>query len=742
MFANIIIDISHEKLDKTFQYAIPERLAGQIEVGMQVSVPFGNGNRKITGYVIELTDRPQIAVTRIKEIDSIVEGRVKAETRLIRLAAWIRHNYGSTMNQALKTVIPIKESVKAKEKKMVRLIISREEALEKLQEFTRKSNHARVRLLSALLDDEMIEYSLITGKLNVTGQTIKSFEKMGIIEIEVTEYYRNPVKVRPEAEIRNILNPVQKHVVDTILDDYRAGIRDTYLIFGVTGSGKTEVYMNVIEDVIAQGRQVIMLIPEISLTYQTVVRFYRRFGDRVSIMNSRLSKGERYDQFRRALNGDIDIMIGPRSALFTPFENIGLIVIDEEHEGAYKSETSPRYHARKTAIEIAKDSNASVILGSATPSVDSYYHALKGEYKLLELKNRARSSSLPDVYVEDLREELKAGNRSIFSYRLQKMIQDRLEHKQQIMLFLNKRGYAGFISCRSCGHVMKCPHCDVSLTAHKNGKLVCHYCGYEEPMVHKCPSCGSKYISGFRAGTQQVEEIVHKMYPQAKVLRMDMDTTAAKGSHEKILAAFANHEADILIGTQMIVKGHDFPNVTLVGILAADMSLYSSDYRASERTFQLLTQAAGRAGRGDLKGEVVIQTYTPDHYSIVTAQHQDYTGFFEQEIQYRTLLNYPPVSNLLLVKLSSKDEKALEHAVSLIQIGRNILPDKKEFLQVIGPVNASLYKANDIYNKVIYIKCKKYDTLTECKDEIEQFTRENYYFSKVSTQFDFNPLNM
>ncbi len=742
MFANIIIDISHEKLDKTFQYAIPERLAGQIEVGMLVSVPFGNGNRKITGYVIELTDRPQIAVTRIKEIDSIVEGRVKAETRLIRLAAWIRHNYGSTMNQALKTVIPIKESVKAKEKKMVRLIISREEALEKLQEFTRKSNHARVRLLSALLDDEMIEYSLITGKLNVTGQTIKSFEKMGIIEIEVTEYYRNPVKVRPEAEIRNILNPVQKHVVDTILDDYRAGIRDTYLIFGVTGSGKTEVYMNVIEDVIAQGRQVIMLIPEISLTYQTVVRFYRRFGDRVSIMNSRLSKGERYDQFRRALNGDIDIMIGPRSALFTPFENIGLIVIDEEHEGAYKSETSPRYHARETAIEIAKDSNASVILGSATPSVDSYYHALKGEYKLLELKNRARSSSLPDVYVEDLREELKAGNRSIFSYRLQKMIQDRLEHKQQIMLFLNKRGYAGFISCRSCGHVMKCPHCDVSLTAHKNGKLVCHYCGYEEPMVHKCPSCGSKYISGFRAGTQQVEEIVHKMYPQAKVLRMDMDTTAAKGSHEKILAAFANHEADILIGTQMIVKGHDFPNVTLVGILAADMSLYSSDYRASERTFQLLTQAAGRAGRGDLKGEVVIQTYTPDHYSIVTAQHQDYTGFFEQEIQYRTLLNYPPVSNLLLVKLSSKDEKALEHAVSLIQIGRNILPDKKEFLQVIGPVNASLYKANDIYNKVIYIKCKKYDTLTECKDEIEQFTRENYYFSKVSTQFDFNPLNM
>lgn len=742
MFANIIIDISHEKLDKTFQYAIPERLAGQIEVGMQVSVPFGNGNRKITGYVIELTDRPQIAVTRIKEIDSIVEGRVKAETRLIRLAAWIRHNYGSTMNQALKTVVPIKESVKAKEKKMVRLIISREEALEKLQEFTRKSNHARVRLLSALLDDEMIEYSLITGKLNVTGQTIKSFEKMGIIEIEVTEYYRNPVKVRPEAEIRNILNPVQKHVVDTILDDYRAGIRDTYLIFGVTGSGKTEVYMNVIEDVIAQGRQVIMLIPEISLTYQTVVRFYRRFGDRVSIMNSRLSKGERYDQFRRALNGDIDIMIGPRSALFTPFENIGLIVIDEEHEGAYKSETSPRYHARETAIEIAKDSNASVILGSATPSVDSYYHALKGEYKLLELKNRARSSSLPDVYVEDLREELKAGNRSIFSYRLQKMIQDRLEHKQQIMLFLNKRGYAGFISCRSCGHVMKCPHCDVSLTAHKNGKLVCHYCGYEEPMVHKCPSCGSKYISGFRAGTQQVEEIVHKMYPQAKVLRMDMDTTAAKGSHEKILAAFANHEADILIGTQMIVKGHDFPNVTLVGILAADMSLYSSDYRASERTFQLLTQAAGRAGRGDLKGEVVIQTYTPDHYSIVTAQHQDYTGFFEQEIQYRTLLNYPPVSNLLLVKLSSKDEKALEHAVSLIQIGRNILPDKKEFLQVIGPVNASLYKANDIYNKVIYIKCKKYDTLTECKDEIEQFTRENYYFSKVSTQFDFNPLNM
>ena len=369
--------------------------------------------------------------------------------------------------------------------------------------------------------------------------------------------------------------------------------------------------MELISRVIGQGRQAIVLIPEIALTYQTVMRFYNRFGDRVSIMNSRLSAGERFDQFERAKKGEIDVMIGPRSALFTPFSNLGLIIIDEEHEAAYKSEQVPRYHARETAIQRAKMAQASVVLGSATPSIESYYKAKNGEYVLLRLQKRVQQKPLAECYTVDLREELKEGNRSILSRKLQELMEERLEKKQQTMLFINRRGLAGFVSCRACGHVIKCPHCDVSLSQHTGGRMVCHYCGYEEPEPKVCPSCGSKYISGFKAGTQKIEEIVKKRFPKARTLRMDTDTTRNKDSYEEILSAFANQEADILVGTQMIVKGHDFPNVTLVGVLAADMSLYRNDFHGAERTFQLLTQAAGRAGRGKETGEVVIQTYTP-----------------------------------------------------------------------------------------------------------------------------------
>ena len=477
-----------------------------------------------------------------------------------------------------------------------------------------------------------------------------------------------------------------------------------------------------------------MLIPEIALTFQTVMRFYKRFGDTVSIMHSRLSKGERYDQYVRAKKGLINIMIGPRSALFTPFENLGLIVIDEEHEGAYKSEGIPKYHAVGVAKELARMNNASLILGSATPSVDSYYKALTGEYTLFELKERAANAKMPQVYVVDLKEELKSGNRSIFSRQLKGLIMDRLNKKEQIMLFINRRGYFGFISCRACGHVMKCPHCDISLTSHKNGKLVCHYCGHTEKQVSLCPKCGSKYISALRGGTQMVEEAIAKEFPQARVLRMDLDTTAGKEGHEKILSAFAGEEADILVGTQMIVKGHDFPNVTLVGILAADISRHASDYRAGERTFELLTQAAGRAGRGDTEGEVVIQAYDTENFAIETAAKQDYVEYYNQEIMYRTLLSYPPVSNMLLVKFSSKYEEKLIKAVNTVKI-------QKEGVMVIGPSDAQLYKADDIYNKVIYYKTEDYEVLTQMKDKVEEFVKDNPDFKYVSVQFDFNPLN-
>ena len=736
MYADIIVDISHEQLDRTFQYAVPEEMEQDIDVGVLVNVPFGRGNRTITGYVIELSNEPKLDIDKIKYIDSIVPDKVKAVSRMIKLAAWLKHNYGSTMNQALKTVIPVKEKVKQKEKKSVRLVIDRHEAQSYIELFVKKNAKARLRLLQALMQEQVIDCAIVKEKLNITMQTVNTLVKLGIADIEVENIYRNPIKNTDDSEKRLTLNPEQKHVVDTFIKDYDNGNRHTYLIHGVTGSGKTLCYLDMIEHVVSHKKQVIMLIPEIALTFQTVQRFYRRFGDRVSIINSRMSKGERYDQFLRAMRGEIDIMIGPRSALFTPFSDIGLIVIDEEHESAYNSEQSPRYHAKETAIYIAKEHKASVILGSATPSVETYYHALTGEYKLFTLSHRALGNELPKVYVEDLREELKSGNRSILSRRLKALIEDRLNNNKQVMLFLNKRGYAGFISCRSCGHVMKCPHCDISLTFHKNGKLVCHYCGYEQPSVNLCPKCGSRYISGFRAGTQQVEEVIKKMYPDARTLRMDMDTTTGKEGHEKILSAFANHEADILIGTQMIVKGHDFPDVTLVGVLAADMSLYSGSYMAAERTFQLLTQAAGRAGRGDTPGEVVIQTYTPDNYSIKTAQAQDYNAFYEEEIAYRRLMEYPPISNMLKVSIASKNEKILDAAADYIKNNHNRFHGSE--INVYDPVNAGIYKINDIYTKLIYAKAQDYEALTDFKDKIEDISKNTDIFKNVNTQFEFN----
>ncbi|MBR4668848.1 MAG: primosomal protein N', partial [Butyrivibrio sp.] len=442
--------------------------------------------------------------------------------------------------------------------------------------------------------------------------------------------------------------------------------------------------------------------------------------------------------------GDIDIIIGPRSALFTPFPNTGIIIIDEEHEATYKSETMPKFHARETAIELSKlvPGGACVVLGSATPSLESYYRAQTGEYKLFELKRRLTGGTLPEVEVVDLREELRNGNRSIFSRSLQELMEDRLKKGEQAMLFINRRGLAGFISCRSCGYVFKCPHCDVSLSEHRGGRLVCHYCGYEEPMRKICPKCQSKYVSSFRAGTQQIEDEVKKYWPEARVLRMDADTTRAKGSYDKILSSFANKEADVLVGTQMIVKGHDFPDVTLVGILAADMSLYASDYRASERTFQLLTQAAGRAGRGDKKGNVIVQTYQPEHYSIQTASRQDYNAFYEEEIAYRDLLRYPPISHMMSVQIQSRDEA---EGMAFANRLRAMMEMKKTPGAVfIGPALAAIGKINDVYRMAVYVKLDDYEGLTHYKDMLETFIKDQEAQGRlrnINVQFDFDPVH-
>ena len=663
-YASIIIDISHENVDRVFQYRIPPQLLGEIQVGMQVCVPFGSGNRTRTGYVVDISEKAEYDVTKMKSIAGIVAGSVTADSRIISLAWWMKERYGSTMNQALKTVLPVKRKVKARNRQVVR----------------------------------------------------------SMVDVQIKK-----------AEI--LLNEEQRQIAEDFCSRYDRGDRAPSLIYGITGSGKTEVYMEMISHVLKQGRQVIVLIPEISLTYQTVMRFYRRFGSCISVMHSRLSAGERWDQYERARQGETQVMIGARSALFTDFPDLGLIIMDEEHEGAYKSESTPRYHAREVAEKLAGMRDAAFVMGSATPSLEAYTRAREGIYRLYTLKNRAGEGSvLAAAEVVDLRKEMEAGNKSIFSRRLQELIRDRLEKKEQVMLFMNRRGYSSFVSCRSCGEAVKCPHCDVTLTLHNKTRLVCHYCGYTVPLPKKCPSCGSPYLAGFGTGTQKIEELTKAMFPQARVLRMDLDTTSKKGGHQEILSAFAKGEADILIGTQMIVKGHDFPGVTLVGILAADASLYAPDYRSGERTFQLLVQAAGRAGRGKKPGTAVIQTYTPEHYVVKASAVQDYLEFYRQEMGYRKLMKYPPAAHMLSIQIGGKEEELTAHMTEAVAeaVGRRF----GQQAELIGPVFAPVYKVNDIYRKILYIKHENYDILLRIRGLAQKWEENRDSCKNVMIQYD------
>ena len=734
-YADIIIDLSVKNVDRIFQYRIPAHLREAVKSGVQVNVPFGKGDTVRKGIVVGLSTETDYDPEKMKELMSVEEGAVPIRTQMICLAFWMKDRYATTMNQALKTVLPVKVKVTPREERVIVSLKPREEIETLLIEAEKKKFRARVRLYRALLENDELPLKLTSEKLGVTSATLKPLVEKEIVELKAAP--KEPGHLGSFSSARNIsLNEEQRRAAETVIRDYDSGLRNTYLLYGITGSGKTEVYMELIDHVLREGRQAIVLIPEISLTYQTVMRFYRRFGNRVGIMNSRLSAGERYEQSERAANGEIDIMIGPRSALFTPFPDLGLIIIDEEHEGAYKSETAPRYDAREVARVRADMSGAVLVLGSATPSVESYYRAEQGEYRLLTLTKRAKENSrLAGVHIVDLREELAEGNRSIFSRKLKKLIEDRLEKKQQVMLFMNRRGYAGFVSCRSCGKAMKCPHCDVSLTYHKNGRLKCHYCGFERPLPDRCPSCGSPFIAPFGTGTQKLEEFTKREFPKARILRMDADTTAKKGAHEEILATFAEGGADILIGTQMIVKGHDFASVTLVGVMAADLSLYAPDYKSAERTFELLTQASGRAGRGELQGDVVIQTYAPDHYAVSSAAEQDYLQFYRQELLYRKMMGYPPLVRLLTIGLSSKREADVIRASE--DMKRVILREYAlDGLKVIGPVEDSPYKLNDNYRKILYMKHESYDILLKVRNCARK--RENIpdLFRNVFVQYD------
>lgn len=742
LYADVIIDISHEALDKVFQYRVPLSLREQIITGSQVIVPFGKGNRATKGYVIELKSEADYDKSKIKEIFSVVPGGVCVESQLIQVASFLKYQYGSSMARALRTVLPVKAKIKRKERVTLRLLIGREQAEEYLDLWQRRHYTAMASLMERLLQKDEITKEEAIKECKVPLKKIRDLEQKGLISMSTSVVYRNPFEGLKMAEKKILLNEQQRQLHEEFCEDYRQGIRHTYLLYGVTGSGKTEVYIALIEEMIAQKKQSIVLIPEISLTFQTVKRFYERFGDRIAVLHSKMSAGEKSDAAERARLGDADVIIGARSALFAPAKNLGLIIIDEEHDSAYKSDTSPKYHARETAIYRAGLAGASVVLGSATPSVESYARALRGEYILWRLDKRPGNARLPDVSVVNLKEEFARGNRSIFSEVLEEKIRERLKKKEQIILFLNRRGFAGFVSCRSCGKAVKCPHCDVTLTYHRNGKLKCHYCGYEIPYVKKCPYCKSNYVAAFGLGTEKVEAALLQLFPGVSVLRMDADTTRKKHGHEKILETFSKGEADILIGTQMIVKGHDYANVTLVGILAADLSLYGQDYRSGENTFQLLCQAAGRAGRGEKTGEVVIQTYSPEHYAITQAANQSYEGFFQEEYAYRKMMGYPPCGHMLVILIQSSDEK--ECILGQMRIQKIIEKSQygeEEAVQILNPGKAAIGKIKDIHRSVLYLKHKEEKKLLKLKERLEPVLLHHEMFAGLQIQFDYDPMS-
>jgi len=675
-FAKVIIDISTEAIDRAFTYRIPESLKEELKPGMRVFVPFGNGDRQRKAYVIELCEETSLEPDKIKEILDVDRNSTSATGELIELAVFMAKEYGSTLNQALLTALPVKKNV--------------------------RKNSRRTDPVVRMEDSECF--------------TVHDEE----------------------------LTSLQRKVTEELLTDRN----EPSLLYGVTGSGKTRVYIEMIRRMQAEGKQTIVLIPEISLTYQTVNELTAHLGNRVAILHSRLSEGEKYEQYRKCSEGKIDVMVGPRSAVFAPFEHLGCIIIDEEHEKAYQSDTSPRYDAREVALRRCKAANAKLILGSATPSIESYKKAKDGEYSLSVLGERAvKGAELPEIVIADMRKELEEGNKTEFSAELYRRITECLERKEQVMLFLNRRGYAGFVSCRRCGNVIKCPHCDVAMTAHNNwyydrkdgnrkaALLSCHYCGYKAPMPVKCPACGSGLIAPFGTGTQKLELAVKRNFPQAKVIRMDADTTAAKDGHEHILSEFRKGSADILVGTQMIVKGHDFPNVTLVGIVAADASINIPDYCAAERTFQLLVQASGRAGRSNKAGSVVIQSYEPEHYAIQMAANGNYEAFYEREVSFRHLMGYPPETGFLTIKIMSENEELLNQAADRIA-GTVFETGKYVGAVVIGPCNADVYKVKDVYRKVIYLKHRNRDQLIALREKACEVLMQNYGTKKIYLSFD------
>lgn len=792
--AKVIVDVPASMVNQTFDYYIPEKFQEMLRPGMRVIIPFGP--RKITGIVIKRMEKSEFP--NLKEIIDVLDLIPVLSDELLHLGKWLANEtfslyittYQAMLPQVLKAKYE-KEVVRTSEKPIQELLepalldkdrMSYDEAIQlfgykKLQTYVEegiftiqyrvKSKESkrfktifkpvdRETLLEAMIDlpkhalrqqeiiqffidhPKPIEQSELFQQLNITRQNLRPLFEKNLIEEEKVEVYRNPYEGEFEKTEHLSLTEEQQQAIEPIIDTIDHEEHRTFLLHGVTGSGKTEIYLQAIDQVIQRGKEAIVLVPEIALTPQMVKRFKGRFGSNVAVLHSGLSIGEKYDEWRKVLRKEVQVVVGARSAIFAPFENLGIIIIDEEHETTYKQEETPRYHARDVAIKRGEYNRCPVVLGSATPSLESYARGVKGVYHLLTMKKRTNEKAMPAVEVIDMRDELHAGNRTMFSRLLIDEIKGCLERKEQVVLLLNRRGYSTFALCRDCGHVEQCPNCDISLTYHKRQNVLkCHYCAFETQMPLSCPNCQSNLFRYFGTGTERVEESLTKILPEARVIRMDVDTTRRKGAHERLLKKFANQEADILLGTQMIAKGLDFENVTLVGVLAADSMLHLPDFRSSERTFQLLTQVSGRAGRHELEGKVIIQTYTPDHYSIKFASNYHYLAFFEHEMKIRRTFAYPPYFYLVLFTISHENEqKAYEVAQKMRTILESTLNLRAHTI-VLGPSPSPIARMKNRYRFQLLIKYRHEPQLHAIiNDMMEQLTEER---KEVQIIIDMNP---
>lgn len=740
-YVDLIVDLPVENVDKSFTYHVPEELKSEVELGKKVVVSFRR--QKIEGYVIE--EREEVDFDT-KPIIDLASPYVFFDQELLELAKWMARYYQCYLISAIKAIVPSgKNQVKTK-----RVVNLNQSAAETKKTVSRLESKApkQTEVLNYLLanPEEKLTTTELAERANTSPGTIRRLK-----EKDLVSYSREEVKRIPYGEHNfSATAPFELTADQTaVFAQLKAALTEeeaeTILLKGVTGSGKTEIYLQAIRKVIAGGGAAIVLIPEISLTPQTINRFKSRFGDQVAVLHSQLSAGERFDEWRRIKEGAAQIVVGARSAIFAPVKNLELIVIDEEHETTYKQENHPKYHAREAAIKRANAHQAVTLLGTATPSLESYYRTQQGDYKLLTLPDRIDDRPLPEVEIIDMREELKAGNRTMVSRQLKTELEKRLEAGEQSIIFLNRRGFSTFVQCRECGYVMECEHCDISLTYHEREQILkCHYCNYTTKVPDVCPDCGSKYIKHFGIGTQQVEEVLSEIFPTAEVVRMDRDTTTRKGSYRKILSRFKQGEIDILVGTQMVAKGHDYPNVTLVGVITADTALNLPDFRASERTFQLLAQVAGRTGRGDKGGEVVIQTYTPQHYSIQYAKEHDYQGFYNHEIVFREKSGYPPVGHLInLIVSDPEEEKTIQVAQKLgtiISSKLDTLTNKE--VELMGPVPASLAKLQGEYRWQLLLKGRDLSQLREVMQEARKELEAANNFKSVKIDIDVDPLRV